>query len=144
MSVSSKKVARVQYAALPYRLSSDSRTEVMLVTSRETGRWVIPKGWPHKRRSPSISAAREAREEAGVVGKIAQRPIGSYWYRKRLKSGALVDCEVRVFPLNVRRQQSRWPEKQQREIRWFSPAEASKLVREPALSDIIRKLQKRY
>jgi 8-oxo-dGTP pyrophosphatase MutT (NUDIX family) len=116
----------------------------MLVTSRETGRWVIPKGWPHRRRSPSTSAAREAREEAGVVGKIAQRPIGSYLYRKKLKSGALVDCEVLVFPLNVQRQQSRWPEKQQREIRWFSPTEASKLVREPALSDIIRTFQKRY
>jgi 8-oxo-dGTP pyrophosphatase MutT (NUDIX family) len=144
MSVSSKKVRLVQYAALPYRQTSDSRTEVMLVTSRETGRWVIPKGWPQKRRTPYISAAREAREEAGVVGKIAQRPIGSYSYQKRLKSGALVDCEVRVFPLNVERQQSRWPEKQQREVRWFSRTEASKVVREPALSDIIRKFQRRH
>jgi 8-oxo-dGTP pyrophosphatase MutT (NUDIX family) len=116
----------------------------MLVTSRETGRWIIPKGWPQKRRTPFISAAREAREEAGVVGKIAQRPIGSYSYRKRLKSGALVDCEVRVFPLNVEHQQSRWPEKQQREVRWFSPTEASKVVREPALSNIIRKFQRRH
>src|ERR1700704_4175513 len=108
---------RVQYAALPYRRGSNSRTEVMLVTSRETGRWVIPKGWPQKRKKPHASAAREAREEAGVVGKIEHHPIGSYSYKKRLKSGTLVPCEVRVFPLKVNRQKRGWPEKEERKVR---------------------------
>jgi len=68
---------RVQYAALPYRLSGRSRTEVMLVTSRETQRWIIPKGWPQKGKDPCDSAAREAFEEAGVVGAVGRRSVGS-------------------------------------------------------------------
>jgi 8-oxo-dGTP pyrophosphatase MutT (NUDIX family) len=139
-----KKAAakRVQYAALPYRRSSAARTQVMLVTSRESGRWVIPKGWPKKRKTPSATAACEALEEAGVVGHVGRNSIGSYSYRKRLKSGAVVACEVRVFPLKVKRQQKSWPERGEREVQWFSRAKAAKAVRESALSDIIRNLPK--
>ena len=133
---------RVQYAALPYRRSGGSRTQVMLVTSRESGRWVIPKGWPMKRKTPAATAACEAREEAGVVGKVGRDSIGSYSYKKRLKSGAVVACEVRVFPLKVKRQQKSWPERGEREIQWFSRAKAAKVVRESALRDIIRNLPK--
>ena len=114
----------------------------MLVTSRETGRWVIPKGWPQKRKKPHASAAREAREEAGVVGKIEHHPIGSYSYEKKLKSGVLVACEVRVFPLKVNRQKKGWAEKKEREVRWFSRTEASRAVGEPALRSIIRSFRK--
>jgi 8-oxo-dGTP pyrophosphatase MutT (NUDIX family) len=144
MSGARKKAAamRLQYAALPYRRGSNSRTEVMLVTSRETGRWVIPKGWPQKRKKPHVSAAREAREEAGVVGRIEHDPIGSYSYKKRLKSGVLVPCEVCVFPLKVDRQKKGWPEKKEREVRWFSRTEASRAVGEPALRNIIRSFRK--
>ena len=76
---------RVQYAALPYRRKGKSAPEVLLVTSRETGRWIIPKGWPLKGKAPHKAAAREAREEAGVVGKINRRSVGSFSYEKRLK-----------------------------------------------------------
>jgi 8-oxo-dGTP pyrophosphatase MutT (NUDIX family) len=133
---------RVQYAALPYRRRADARTQIMLVTSRESGRWVIPKGWPKKRQSPCASAAREAREEAGVVGEVGRSSIGSYSYKKRLRSGAIVTCEVRVFPLKVKRQQKSWPERGEREFQWFSRAKAAKAVRERALSEIIRSLPK--
>src|SRR5262249_48508559 len=115
---------RIQYAALPYR-SNKSRTEVMLVTSRETRSWIIPKGWPHKGKSARQSAAREAFEEAGVVGAVARRPAGSFTYRKRLKSGRLVPCEVQVFPLKVRRQKKLWPERQQRKVKWVSAKKAA-------------------
>src|SRR5258707_10158335 len=101
---------RVQYAALPYRSSSTYRTEVMLVTSRERRRWIIPKGWPQKGKAPHRSAAREAFEEAGVVGAIRRRSIGSFSYEKRLKKGALVECEVLVFALKVKGQNNKWPE----------------------------------
>jgi 8-oxo-dGTP pyrophosphatase MutT (NUDIX family) len=113
MSSSSKIIAakRVQYGALPYRLSAGSRPQFMLITSRETRRWVIPKGWPKKGKSPRYSAAREAFEEAGVVGAVAKRTIGSFSYEKRLKNGGVVVCEVCVFPLEVRRQNKQWPEK---------------------------------
>ena len=134
---------RIQYAALPYRRRGKSRTEVMLVTSRETGRWIIPKGWPKSRKAPYACAAREAREEAGVVGKVGRSSIGSYSYQKRLKRGKVVVCQVDVFPLEVKRLEKSWPEKGEREIQWFSPKAAAETVSEPVLSDIIRNLQKR-
>jgi 8-oxo-dGTP pyrophosphatase MutT (NUDIX family) len=77
------RAMRVQYAALPYRQKGDSSTEVLLVTSRDTGRWIIPKGWPLKGKAPHRAAAREAHEEAGVVRKINRRAIGSFF---RLRS----------------------------------------------------------
>ena len=131
-------VRRVQYAALPFRRGAHSRTQVMLVTSRENGRWIIPKGWPKKRKAPYASAAREALEEAGVIGQVGRDPIGSYSYKKRLKSGAVVACEVQVFPLEVKNQQKTWPEKGERELRWFSPTNAARAVQEPVLRKIIR------
>src|SRR5271170_8084788 len=93
------EAAPVQYAALPYRLSSRDRTEFLLITSRETRRWIIPKGWPQKGRAPHRSAAREAFEEAGVRGKVGKRSIGTFSYGKRRKNGDVVLCTVRVFPL---------------------------------------------
>jgi 8-oxo-dGTP pyrophosphatase MutT (NUDIX family) len=131
---------RVQYAALPYRLSGKSRTEVMLVTSRETQRWIIPKGWPQRGKAPHDSAAREAFEEAGVVGAVGKRAVGSFPYQKRLKNGGVTVCEVHVFPLRVRRQSKEWPEKEQREVKWLSAKEAAETVKEPMLGEIIRRL----
>jgi 8-oxo-dGTP pyrophosphatase MutT (NUDIX family) len=115
-----------------------TRTEV--VTSRETRRWIIPKGWPQKGKTPHRSAAREAFEEAGVVGTVGRRPIRSFAYRKRVKSGHVVACEVQVFPLKVKRQRKRWPERRQREVKWLSAKEAANTVREPKLAAIIRRL----
>ena len=132
---------RVQYAALPYRLSGRSRTEVMLVTSRETQRWIIPKGWPQKGKAPHHSAAREAFEEAGVVGAVGRRSVGSFPYEKHLKNGGVVVCEVHVFPLKVTRQSKQWPEKEQRDVKWLSAKEAAETVQEPMLSEIIRRLR---
>jgi 8-oxo-dGTP pyrophosphatase MutT (NUDIX family) len=145
MANASKKppATRVQYGALPYRRRKTFRTEVMLVTSRETGRWVIPKGWPKRRKAPYASAAREAFEEAGVVGKVGRFPIGSYSYKKRLKQGKVVVCRVEVFALEVKRLKKSWPEQAEREVQWFSPTEAAETVSEPELSDIIRNLPKR-
>jgi 8-oxo-dGTP pyrophosphatase MutT (NUDIX family) len=134
----------MQYGALPYRLRGESPPQVMLVTSRDTGRWIIPKGWPQKRKKPYRSAAREAHEEAGIVGKVERDPIGSYSYSKRLKNGEVVGCEVRVFPLKVKRQLPGWPEQAERKVRWFSPSTAARKVREPALRQLIRILQRRH
>jgi 8-oxo-dGTP pyrophosphatase MutT (NUDIX family) len=129
---------------LPYRVSNGSGAKFMLVTSRETRRWIIPKGWPKKGQSPRRLAAREAFEEAGVIGAIGKRALGSFSYEKRLKNGKMIECKVRVFPLEVKRQRKQWPEKQERKVSWLTATEAAKKVREPMLSRIIRRLGRRY
>jgi 8-oxo-dGTP pyrophosphatase MutT (NUDIX family) len=124
-----------QYAALPYRRLGE--LSILLVTSRETGRWVLPKGWPMKGKKPQTAAAREALEEAGVIGQIVKRPVGAYSYAKRLAGGGLIDCVVDVFPLEVQRQLKHWPEQLERVTRWFTPLEAANAVREPELAQLI-------
>ncbi len=133
---------RVQYAALPYRQGGES-IEILLVTSLGTKRWIIPKGWPMSGREPHESAAREALEEAGVVGVIGSEPIGTYRYEKRRKSGATVPCTVEVFALDVGAQRKRWPEKGQREMQWLPPEEAAQTVSDEGLGDIIREWSQR-
>jgi 8-oxo-dGTP pyrophosphatase MutT (NUDIX family) len=128
---------RRQVAALPYREGPDERLQILLVTSRETRRWVIPKGWPVKGLKPAAAAAREAQEEAGLVGRVGKRAIGAYRYEKRLKNGATALCEVQVFPLEVLRQRKNFREKNQREPRWAAPAIAADLVEEPELKALI-------
>jgi 8-oxo-dGTP pyrophosphatase MutT (NUDIX family) len=126
---------RRQYAALPWRLHDG--LEILLASSRCTRRWIIPKGWPMKGRSPSTTAAVEALQEAGLLGKIDKKKLGSYHYQKRLRNGAVLLCRVDVFPLRVERQRKSWPEMSERVTRWFTPEEAAELVDEPELSDLI-------
>jgi 8-oxo-dGTP pyrophosphatase MutT (NUDIX family) len=115
----------------------DTVLEVLLITSLERGRWVLPKGWPMKGERPHAAAAREAREEAGVEGKAWRHAIGSYSYGKRLPSGAVLACTVAVYPLAVERQMVRWPEQGQRTLAWFDAREAASLVEEGELGNLI-------
>jgi 8-oxo-dGTP pyrophosphatase MutT (NUDIX family) len=124
-----------QYAALPFRYLRS--LEILLISSRETHRWVIPKGWPMKGRKPHAVAAREALEEAGVVGRIGRKPVGSYQYVKRLSNGAPLLCTVEVFPMMVERQRNRWREQGQRTQQWFTAEEAATAVDEPELQALI-------
>jgi len=126
---------RPQVAALPYRHAPD--LEILLVTSRETGRWVIPKGKLMKGLTLWEAAAQEALEEAGVVGVIGETPLGTYDYVKFLKSGVGAACRVTVFPLAVREQLPTWLEQHQRESRWFAWAEAVEAVHETGLGAIV-------
>lgn len=128
---------RVQVAALPWRIREDGSYEIMLVTSRGTGRWVVPKGWPEKREQPYEAAAREAAEEAGISGPISQRDLGRFYYNKILRSGMEWRCEVHVFPMQVENVADKWPERKKRTRQWFSPQEASALVREKDLAELI-------
>ena len=125
-----------QVAALPMR-EQDGRLEVCLVTTRSTGRWTVPKGWPMKGRKPHAVAAREALEEAGVSGRIAKRSLGTYRYVKRLADGAPLPCTVKVFPMMVRRQREHWREQDQRTLQWFPAEEAAAAVEEPELQALI-------
>lgn len=133
---------RRQVAALPLRQAKDGAMKILLVTSRDTGRWIIPKGWRSKRLKDCKAAAREAREEAGVKGKIFRRAIGRYRYIKReLGHAALV--EVRVFLLEVSKSYKRWPEKNERRRAWFDLDDAANRVSDPELSSLIGALGKR-
>lgn len=128
--------ARVQAAALPWREGAEG-VEILLVTSRGTGRWVLPKGWPEGQEPLSETARREAAEEAGLEGKIAQDEAGRYFYGKALASGLRRRCEVHVFPLKVERIAKKWPEKGKRKRRWVSPRDAAALVEEADLREVI-------
>lgn len=127
---------RLQCAALPFRM--DQALEVLLVTSRGTGRWVVPKGWPKRGLSRRAAAAMEALEEAGVVGEVGKTAIGEYDYVKTVETGADFSCRVKVYPLRVTCQKPRWREQGQRECRWFAWDAAADAVNEPGLAVIIR------
>lgn len=127
---------RQQYAALPWRRTK-AGIEILLITSRETRRWVIPKGWPMITLAAHDAAAQEAWEEAGVRGEILAAPIGAFRYRKRMKIGSPQRCRVDVYPLAVAVEAKDWPEKRQRQRRWVPAPEAARMVEEPGLRLII-------
>jgi 8-oxo-dGTP pyrophosphatase MutT (NUDIX family) len=125
-----------QVGALCYRIK-DGTPQVLLVTSRGTRRWVIPKGWPMAGLSDPEAAAREAWEEAGVRGRVSLSVIGLYGYVKTGPDEGDRPCVVAVFPLKVKSVARSFPERRDRQRRWFSPAEAAGLVQEPELQQIL-------
>jgi 8-oxo-dGTP pyrophosphatase MutT (NUDIX family) len=132
----SDQQAKRQYGVIPYRRANDG-IEIMLITSRKTRRWIVPKGWPISRK-PSREVARlEALEEAGLEGTIGKRPFGYFHYPKRLRDGSVVVCRVDVFALEVGRQRETWPECSERKRRWFESRRAIELVRERELKTLI-------
>ena len=119
-----------QCAALAFA-EREGELQVVLVTSRE------PKGWTEKRVAPHVQAAREAYEEAGLVGEAAPEPIGSYSYEKRLTGKRSIHCEVDVYPMRVERQLPDWPERHQRQIAWFTLSQAAMAVEEGGLAMLL-------
>ena len=128
-----------QVAALPIRREADGSVRVLLVTTRETGRWVIPKGWPWPDCEDCLSAAQEAREEAGVLGRVQSRPLGSFVYEKRRSSGAeLVRADVYV--VEVTSLLDSWPEQDERQRAWFTLEDASNVVSDHELRELLQAL----
>ena len=132
----SDRTADTQYAALPYRLEK-GELEVMLITSRGRGRWVIPKGWPMIGHKPHEAAEIEAFQEAGVKGKVAKKAIGTYAYSKRLPGGEERLFFVVVYPLRVTLEAVKWRERAERKRVWFARDDAAALVEEGGLAEII-------
>lgn len=129
-----------QYGVIPVRPAPDGGLEVLLITSRETRRWVVPRGNPISGKTPAESAAQEAFEEAGIAGPVEGEPIGRYFYYKRRRNGDLLPAEVQLFRMRVSEEHDEWPEKYQRERRWFAPLEAAAAVAESDLADLLRAL----
>ncbi|MDO9609962.1 MAG: NUDIX hydrolase [Brevundimonas sp.] len=126
-----------QVAALSWRMGA-SGPEILMITSRETRRWVIPKGGRMAGKTDAEAAAQEAFEEAGVRGAVGDASIGHFRYSKIVRNGDLRSYVVAVYPLEVLVQLGDWPEAHQRERRWMSPAEAAAAVSEPDLTALIR------
>ncbi|MCB6178838.1 NUDIX hydrolase [Rhodobacter sp. Har01] len=125
-----------QYGALCWRMHG-GKARVLLVTSRDTGRWIIPKGWPMAGFVPAMAAAQEAWEEAGVEGRVDGASLGVYSYLKLRPAAKDVTCAVEVFPLRVDRLQRRYPERGERRRKWFAPEKAARKVGEPELRALI-------
>lgn len=113
--------------------------EILLITSRESKRWVIPKGWPMEGRTDYNAAKQEAFEEAGVKGRIGKMELGHYLYAKRLNSGALGTCRTVVYPLAVEKMLASWPEKKERFRSWFDFEEAVHVLNDEGLAAILSK-----
>ena len=126
-----------QVAALCHRGTVAER-QVLLVTSRGTGRWVLPKGWPIAGLDAPGSARQEAWEEAGVIpAEGPAAPLGQYRYVKRDRGRRDMRIEVQVFSLEVARLADRFPEENERRRAWMSPEEAANAVAEPDLAALI-------
>ncbi|CUH78783.1 NUDIX hydrolase [Tropicibacter naphthalenivorans] len=130
-----------QIAALPLRRDDKHHLRVLMVTSRNTGRWLIPRGWEMDGKTPWQAAEIEAMEEAGAKGEISPEVIGTYRYAKILSDGRIIPCVVRVYPMIVHKLKDDWKERKQRSRRWFSLKEAAKRVIEPELADLLLSLQ---
>lgn len=107
------------------------------MTTRQTRRWILPRGWPEAGETLNVAAAREAREEAGIDGRIAADEVGCYFYTKIASHGRDIRCEVLVYPLEVREVAASWKEKGERARRWVGAARAALMVTEPGLGEII-------
>lgn len=131
-----------QVAALPFSLDPAGRPRVLLVTTRRTRRWIVPKGWVMQGTEPWRAAAIEAMEEAGVSGEIARTAIGAFSYGKVLGNGRVLPCEVDVYPLLVRELADKWKERGQRRRQWFAPEQAARLVQEEDLARLLLRFER--
>ncbi len=129
-----------QVAALPY-VTAGGKTLVLLVTTRDRRRWMVPKGWPVPGLAEADAAALEALEEAGAAGDVEPRPFGDFAYRKHPSSGRgpAARLRVRVYPLRVTHQMLDWKERGQRRLKWRRPNRAAEAVRNPGLAKLLRR-----
>ena len=133
-----KRPNRFQVAALCYRGKGDQR-EVLLITSRGTGRWILPKGWPIDGMNAAEAAMQEAWEEAGVSdGKIGTKPVGEFNYVKHMDDGGAAQCDAQVYSIKVKTMQDEFPEADERELRWVPAEEAAEMVDEKGLQKLLR------
>lgn len=137
LQIADKRDVRTQFGALCYRMKGGD-PQVLMITSRRTGRWIIPKGWPMEGKTPGESALREAWEEAGVRGKVTGPCLALFSYSKGIGAVDKLPCVVMVYPVKVNALTEDFPEAGQRKRRWMSPKKAAKLVDEPELAHLLK------
>lgn len=132
-----QRPTRVQVAALCYK-QSDAGKQVLLITSRDTKRWILPKGWPIDGKDGPGSALQEAWEEAGVEqAEIDPVSIGSFEYQKGLGHGMQSQVRTQVYQACVTKMVDKFPESHERKRKWVTPKEAANMVNEPQLAAIL-------
>ncbi len=131
-----KTDVRTQFATLCYR-HKGKRVQVLLVTSRGSGRWIIPKGWPIPGEEPTDAAATEAWEEAGVKGKMHARPVGIFSYIKGVDALDDLPCVAITYAMKVTEVADMYPEAHERERKWMSLKKAAKRASDPELGALI-------
>ncbi len=131
-----KRGKNIQFAALPYRIHK-GKTEVLLITSRGTRQWLLPKGWPMADLKPHKTAAQEAWEEAGILGRARKHCLGTYRYRKTRGPKRGQAIQVLVYPLEVDKLARRYPETGQRDRKWLRPKKAAKRIAHPDLANLV-------
>jgi 8-oxo-dGTP pyrophosphatase MutT (NUDIX family) len=141
MSPDAEPVVPVQSGALPWRVrgrkKADRKAEVLLVTGRRSGRWMIPKGWPMAGKTLADSAAQEAFEEAGIKGRIDPEPIGMFRHVKQHLLFGTLEVDILVHSLTVEHELKDWPERGERMRKWFKLDEAAERVDSAGLRDLI-------
>ncbi len=128
---------RSQFAALCYRVR-DGKVQVLLITSRNAKRWIVPKGWPMNAKTPAAAAEQEAWEEAGVQGQVTGGCLGVYSYAKDMGDGEILPVVAMVYPVKVKATLDDYPEAGQRRRKWVSRKKATRMVMEPELARLIR------
>lgn len=124
-----------QAGALTYQVR-DGHLWFLLVQSKTLKRWIFPKGNVEPGLSPSESAYFEAFEEAGVLGTIESRSLGSYSYRKQPERGGEL-CRVRLYPMAVTQVLAFYPEKSIRQREWMQVEQALDVIDEQKLKSIL-------
>jgi 8-oxo-dGTP pyrophosphatase MutT (NUDIX family) len=140
IKAASKRDPRTQFAGLPFRIAKaggGKRVEVLMVTSRDSRRWIIPKGWPMDGMTPAAAAAQEVWEEAGATGRVYDHCLGLYSYEKIMDDDLILPIIVAVFPVKVRKLEKDYPEAAQRKRKWMSLKKAANKVEEPDLRQLI-------
>ncbi len=129
-------VGERQSGVVPYAIVEGTPV-FLLVTSRQRGHWIFPKGRIPERMTPWQSAAREAYDEAGVEGAVATEPIGSYraWKTRGMRRMVI---EVEMYPLRVERQLDAWRETGERYRHWVTLAEAARLITNKQIVEVVR------
>lgn len=132
-----KRETRTQFAALVYRIH-EGKVQFLLITTRRTKRWILPKGWAEDGLTPAQSAQKEAFEEAGVTGKIFDACLGVYSYEKFVNEDDDLPMVALVYPMKAKKMLKEYPEKAERRRKWFSRSRAAAKVREPELRKLIK------
>ncbi len=137
-------VPLLQVAAMCVRWKKNGKPRILMITSRETKRWIIPKGWPMTGKTHAAAATIEAWEEAGVIAKrnTPTPHVGTFYYKKRTKKKRFKNTQTVVFLLETHKLAKRFPEKGQRKVRWVSQRKAEKYLSDEGLAKIIRGMRK--